>query len=317
MSAKQQNTAAMTPFNKIFIDAEENARHDLTKIDELASSIDTHGLMTALTVIVGGPEGFDFTLDAGYRRSAALKQLKWGAKEVPIVITSDKDRAIKNLVENIERQDLPSIDLAVRLAMLEAGTAPKSSERYTKKDLAAKLGMSLSHVSNLIRADKNLIIEAKKLWRKHNIPTTTIFAWAGLNEEEQLAAIAKWQRDLEKSKEREAAAKAKASGGGEDEGGGDDGGGEEESGPKPLVKGKKASLLESYKEILDWKMETGLIKGAADKEAAIRQIDTLRFLLGDLVKFPGVTATDAKDYAKWLKAQEAAEAEAEEEEEAE
>lgn len=294
---------------QIYVDPDENSRHDMRNIDALAEQIREQGLLTALTVTNGGspdPEK-PYHLRAGYRRFAALTLLK--AKEIPVVVTADKNTGIKNLSENIHRENLPSIDLAARLAQLEQGTAPGTPEKYTKKELATQLGMSLSHVSNLIRSDKNLTIEAKKVWRKHDVPTTTVFAWAGLSEEEQLKAIAKWERDQDKIKER---AKAAASEDAEPKKRGKKD--EEEKTRKPLVKGKSASLLESYKDCLEWQLETGALKGAVEKEAALRQIDTFRFLLGDLSRMPGITAADLKAHEKWLEEQ-VAEEEAEEGEE--
>lgn len=311
------NEAMNIPFNQIEIDEEENSRRDLTNIDKLAASIKESGGLLESLVVTRNPEGskFPFRLGAGYRRAAALKSLKWGSNPVPATVTADDDRAIKNLVENLEREDLPSVDLAERLLQLENGEAPGSiGRKYTKKELAAKTGLSVSHTTNLIRAAKNLVIEVKNLWRKFNVPTTVVFEWSALSEEEQHAAIAKYEHDQKRIKERKAAAGESGDGSTKGKKGSKKGKKGEDDKHKAIVKGAKASMLENFKEVLEWQMETGRIKGAADKAAAIAQIDTLRFMLGDLQKFPNVTKADEKDHAAWIAEQNAAEEEAEEEE---
>lgn len=304
MSEKTQNSMAEVPFNQIYNPEDENARSELRNIPQLAESIEADGLLTAFTVELNQDpstkEKYPYRLRAGARRYAACKALKYGSRVVPVVIVPNEDGLIKNLIENLHREDLPSIDLAMRLHDMETGDAPGAGgKKYTKKELAKRLKMSLSHVSNLIRAHKNVIPAGKKLWCKYNVPTTVVFSWAGLEEEEQEKAIAKWFRAYEKAAARE------ESGDGADETGGKKGKkGKEESGeegPKPFVKGKKASQIEAYKTVLEWKLETGQLRTAVEKEAATRQIDTLRFLLGELARFPAVTAADLKDYSKWQK----------------
>lgn len=295
--------------SEIYVDEDENSRHDMKDIDTFAGLIKEQGLLSALTVTNGGSPDpkKPYRLRAGFRRFAALTILK--VKEIPVVVVPDIKTGIKNLAENINREQLPSIDLAARLAQLEAGTVPGSEEKYTKKELAAQLGMSLSHVSNLIRADKNCTLEAKKVWRKHDVPTTTVFAWASLNEEEQLKAIDKWTRDQERIKARSAGKSE-----GEETKGKKGKKEEEEPKKKPMVKGKNASMIQAYKEVLEWQLETGALKGQVEKAEALRQLDTFRFLLGDLSRMPGISATDVKAYESYLKKMEAEEAKKAEEE---
>jgi ParB/RepB/Spo0J family partition protein len=313
MSATVKLGAQEVPFNSIYNPEDENARSKLHNIPQLAESIKLEGLLQGLTVEPNqDPETntkFPYRLRAGGRRHAALTLLRWGCKPVPVNVVSPEDGLIKNLVENIQREDLPTIDVAQRLHDMEAGEAPGCTKKYTKKELATRLGMSLSHVSNLIRAHKNLTSDAKKLWRKHNIPTTTVFAWSALEEADQEKATTKWVADQEKAAERAAA----ASEAGDTKKKPRKSRGEEPEASKALVKGKKATQLESYKAVLEWKLETGALKGAAEKEAAVRQIDTLRFMLGDLARFPAVSAADLKDHAKWCAEQVKAEEEAEKE----
>jgi len=287
MRATSENIA----FNLILIPEEENARHNLTQIDELANSIKVNGLLTSLTVVNGGPEGQPYRLAAGFRRAAALKLLKWGSALVPVTVVDSEDIGVKNLIENIHREALPSVDTAERLRLLEGGEAPGSPNAYSKKVLAERLSMSISHVSNLIRADKNLSAESKQVWRKKDVPTTVVFGWAKLDETEQEKAVAKWLREQERAESKEV--KSKATGKGSEEGEGE---GASAEVSKALLKGAKAKKVERYRDILEWKLQTGVIKATAEKNAAVAQIDTIRFLLGDLKKFPLVTASDEKAY---------------------
>lgn len=181
-------------FNIIFVPEEENARTVYEGIEDLAADIKQHGLLQGLVVTNGGSADKPYRLVAGFRRAAALKLLKWGDKTVPVTIVESQGRVIKNLIENIYRHDLRTADLAQRLFDLERGDYPREPGEkvieYTKEALSAQLGLSISHVTNLIRAHAHLADDVKKVWQKQDLPQNLVFKMAALTtKEEQIVEV--------------------------------------------------------------------------------------------------------------------------------
>lgn len=180
------NETKNVAFNIIDVPEDENARSVMEGIDELAAEIERDGLLQNLVVSNGGKGEKTYRLVAGFRRAAALKMLKWGAKTVPVTVVPAQGRAIKNLTENIHRKDLSTADLAQRLHDLESGDYPRDPDEevivYTKESLAEQLGLSVSHITNLIRAHVNLADSARKEWQKNGLPQNLVFKMAGMVE---------------------------------------------------------------------------------------------------------------------------------------
>ncbi len=198
MSPQHVNETKNVAFNLIHVPDDENSRTSLDGIDELAENIKEHGLLQGLIVSNGGTGDKPYRLVAGFRRAAALKSLKWGDKTVPVTVVAPQGRAIKNLVENIHRNELPVADLASRLYELSTGDYPrdKGEERieYTKEQLAAQLGLSVSHITNLIRAHVNLAPDVKKTWQQKGLPQNLVFKCAGLTKVEEVEVQVKDER---------------------------------------------------------------------------------------------------------------------------
>ncbi len=306
----QDGDVKMVPFNQVDFDAENNARRELKDIDELAESIKFTGhLLEPIGVSNGGTGDKPYKAEYGFRRGAALKKLRWGDKLIPVVMVSKEKATEANLIENVCRKDLPTIDVAQRLRDMEAGEAPGAfGRKYTKAELAKIVNRSVAHVGNLIRAVNNCGKAAKDAWRKYEAPTTVVFYWASLKDEaEQDKAVAKFIAEQERIKERTKALSGKEGGDGESEGGGrrsrsDE---EEDDGPKPLVKGKKATELENLKNIIEWKLATGQIKGVGDTAAAEAEVRVLRYMLGEIARYPSISAAEKKEYKKFCDEQNA------------
>ncbi len=118
--------------------------HDDT-LKELAESIAVHGVLQPL--IVRKKSGFDdlYEIIAGERRwrAAQIAQLH----EVPVIVHKLDDKACLEiaLIENLQREDLNSIDEARGYSDLieEFG--------HTQEKLAAIVGKSRSHIANTVR----------------------------------------------------------------------------------------------------------------------------------------------------------------------
>lgn len=112
------------------------------EIDELASSIRTHGL---LQPIVLREVKSRYQLIAGERRFRAAMKLNWTHVPATIVEASDREMAELALIENLQRKDLNPIEKAM------------SFDRYlrennaTQEELSRRLNIDRSTISNFIR----------------------------------------------------------------------------------------------------------------------------------------------------------------------
>ena len=110
---------------------------------ELAESIRTHGIIQPLVVRRG--EDGKLHLIAGERRLRASKLA--GLKQVPIVIrkTSDKERLELALIENIQREDLNCVEIALSYFQLS------EDFRLTQEEIAKRVGKDRVSVANHLR----------------------------------------------------------------------------------------------------------------------------------------------------------------------
>jgi len=120
--------------------ADDNPRTDLGDLEELADTIQQHGIIEPLVVIerhVGG----GYTIVAGHRRAAAARLAGIGV--VPCIVRtfdSTESRIEAMAVENLQRSGLTPLDESRAFQMLtELG--------QSQRDIAARVGCSQSHVS--------------------------------------------------------------------------------------------------------------------------------------------------------------------------
>lgn len=108
------------------------------EIQELAASIDRHGLISPLTVT---PEGDKYRLLAGNRRLKALGMI--GAKRAAcsIVTVEEEFGAELTLAENLLRRDLSAVEEAYAFALY------LNTHVATHEDLAERLGKERSYVT--------------------------------------------------------------------------------------------------------------------------------------------------------------------------
>ncbi|WP_142830317.1 nucleoid occlusion protein [Planococcus soli] len=117
---------------------------DQEKIEELARTIHVHGVIQPIVVRKSGTEG-EYEIIAGERRFRAMKSLDW--KEVPAIIRnlSDKETASIALIENLQREELTSIEEAHAYQNL------LEIQEITQEALAQRLGKGQSTVANKLR----------------------------------------------------------------------------------------------------------------------------------------------------------------------
>lgn len=117
-------------------------KFDQEELNELMCSIQEHGILQPLIVRVKGDK---YEIVAGERRYRAARLAK--IREIPIMIKEFDDRQVLEvaLIENIQRSDLNSMELACAYSLL--------MERfdYTQEEVAKRVGKSRSEVTNIMR----------------------------------------------------------------------------------------------------------------------------------------------------------------------
>lgn len=111
-------------------------------IKELAASIQEHGVIQPIIVrsVLRGYE-----IIAGERRFRASQEC--GKETIPAVVKNFTDQQVMEiaLIENIQREDLNAIELAVAYQSLA------DEFQLTQEELSLKVGKSRSHVANFLR----------------------------------------------------------------------------------------------------------------------------------------------------------------------
>jgi len=115
---------------------------DQEKLKELASSIKRKGVVQPIIVSLSGE---NYQLIAGERRWWAAKMAE--LKEIPAVVKRVTDREMFeiSLIENIQREDLNSIEEATAFERL------MKEFNLTQQELADHLGKTRSTVANILR----------------------------------------------------------------------------------------------------------------------------------------------------------------------
>ena len=116
---------------------------DEDRLEELAASIKNHGLIQPITVRYIGERRFE--LISGERRLRASKLA--GLDELPAYVREVNDEEIISfaLIENIQREDLNPMEVALGYQRLidEVG--------YTQAEVAEKVGKNRSTITNMLR----------------------------------------------------------------------------------------------------------------------------------------------------------------------
>ena len=136
---------------------------DETALDELAASIKEHGVFQPI-IVKKSIKGYDII--AGERRVKA--SIKAGLETIPAIVKdfSDEDMMQIALLENLQREDLTSIEEA------KAYRDIINALNITQDELAKRIGKSRSHVTNmlgLLRLTNNVkqMINSKKISMGH------------------------------------------------------------------------------------------------------------------------------------------------------
>lgn len=152
----------------------DNARTnaDPKYLKELAASIKRDGQLQAIGLerMTGKDEG-KFLLIFGFSRFTAICGKKeegyLGQDTIRARIfdpMDDKERALLNLVENMQRENLSTYDVAI------AANRLREMFEMSGASIATKLGKSSSYINNLIKAAVNCSPTILAAWREENMP---------------------------------------------------------------------------------------------------------------------------------------------------
>ncbi|MDX1805576.1 nucleoid occlusion protein [Paenisporosarcina macmurdoensis] len=116
---------------------------DESKIEELARTIHTHGVIQP--IVVRKMDDDRYEIIAGERRFRAMTKLEW--ELVPAIVRnlSDKETASIALIENLQREELTAIEEALAYQKL------LELHELTQEALAQRLGKGQSTVANKLR----------------------------------------------------------------------------------------------------------------------------------------------------------------------
>ena len=136
---------------------------DSTRLEELANSIETHGIIQPLLV---RRKGSSYELIAGERRLRAAKLAR--LVEVPAIIQDYADERILEiaLIENIQREDLNPMETAQALERLH------TEMHLSHEEIAARTGKDRTTITNMIRllrlpGDVQLLVAERRLSMGH------------------------------------------------------------------------------------------------------------------------------------------------------
>jgi ParB family chromosome partitioning protein len=131
------------PIETIQVKSNPRKKFESKSIRQLADSIAKDGLLQPILV------DSDYNLIAGERRLRACKFLDMKTIRTIIYDGNNKDPQIISILENIQREDLSSIELG------QACYELKTRYNWKQKDIAKHLHKSEGHISELLKFYKN------------------------------------------------------------------------------------------------------------------------------------------------------------------
>lgn len=160
---------------------------DPVKIDELAQSIKTYGLLQP--IIVRRHNNL-YQIVAGERRYRACRKLGWSRMQALVREYPDSSMATIALIENLQREDLDFLEEAAAYEKLMC------SFGLTQEVLAQRLGKSQSAIANKTRLLK-LSEKIKKIFKESSLTERHARALLKISEEVQQLEIIKEVLDKE------------------------------------------------------------------------------------------------------------------------
>ena len=196
--AKRDNGVTEVEIGKVRPNPNQPRKNfDTEALNELASSIKTHGIIQP--IVVNNEGNGNYLIIAGERRWRAANLC--GLKTVPVIIKNYTDKQVKeiSIIENLQREDLNPIEAAraIKELMDEYG--------LTQETVSERIGKSRSNIANTLRLlslypDVIKLVEEGKLSSGHARCLVVIEDQNDQIKMAQVAVSKKWSvRDLEKA----------------------------------------------------------------------------------------------------------------------
>lgn len=188
-TAKKDEASPVAEGGVLYIDinsikpnaSQPRKKFDEEKLEELASSIDQHGLIQPIVLRKAG-KGYEIV--AGERRWRACRIV--GLKEVPCIVKelSDEENMLLAIIENMQREDLNPIE--------EAEGLKQMIDRYglTQEQVSYSVGKSRPYITNSLRLLK-LPEEVRDLTAEGKISMGHARALAAIKDDAKLLLLAK------------------------------------------------------------------------------------------------------------------------------
>ena len=306
----QPSIVKMIPWGEILVPGNANIRQSMPEVKRLAASLADKGQLAAVIVTNGGTKDQPYTLVAGFRRMAAYALNGWQDRPItanvltdPAIIGDPVARMALNWTENMQREDVSSLDQAEALNQLVTGTYPvRAGEKAApvdKKVICEKFDMSSNHLGALVRVFTLIDADVKLHAKKVKAPLRLLIAMSRIKAKSaealadaQHVMLQEWideqealEADGRKRKERSDKGKGKA-----DKAANDDGG--TFAGLiKPTRKIDARGTAAQYMTVLAAKV-THADTTKEEKMKLAGMIELMRYLTGDLKKFPLLTKED-------------------------
>lgn len=151
------------------------------KIDELARSIETHGIIQPIMV---RPSGDGYEIVAGERRWRAARRAS--LKQIPCIIRelSEEQNMLIAIIENMQREDLNPMEEADALNQMITNYG------LTQEEVSKSVGKSRPYITNALRLLK-LPAEIRELVVQGNLTNGHARAIAGIKEEKAQLHLAR------------------------------------------------------------------------------------------------------------------------------
>ncbi len=153
----------------------EGVREDAGDIDGLVETIKEQGLLQPLGVVADGQERYRVVY--GGRRLRALIRLQF--EQIPcILLTDDNDALLRQLIENVQRQDLNDLEKAnafKRLRERLVEQAKQEDRSLSEGELDAQIGAAVGLTPRTIRRYLGLLdlpVEVQQLIRDGELTVT-------------------------------------------------------------------------------------------------------------------------------------------------
>ena len=165
VSTAGSSSISEIPLQYIYANPDQ-PRHDFDAeaLDELAQSIKEHGVISPITLRKNASN--NYMIIAGERRYRASKMA--GLETIPAYVRTAKDEQVMEwaLIENIQREDLNAIEIALAYQKL------MDDHQLTQEKMADRVGKKRATVANYLRllklpAEIQLGIKEKKIDMGH------------------------------------------------------------------------------------------------------------------------------------------------------